>query len=203
MASDVRSRRAILRLVALTMAVLSPWRANALAQQVTRPQSQWFAIPNNAAFETGDTWAVNGQRYRLYGVQSCIRGTAYTAADGSKRDCGDASLGMLAGLVKAWRPFCAAIATSRQDSTNFVVCYADTPTPQGPQRVELGTALIASGFAFAALTQAGRPVSVPYLVAEQQAKAARAGLWAFPDTPNPNAVLLNALKNAPTTTQHR
>jgi hypothetical protein len=39
----------------------------------------------------------------------------------------------------------------------------DTPTPQGPQRVELGTALIASAFAFAALTQAGRWVSIPYL----------------------------------------
>jgi endonuclease YncB( thermonuclease family) len=69
--------------------------------------------------------------------------------------------------------------------TNFVVCYADTPTPQGLQRVELGTALIASGFAFVARTQEGRPVNFPYLVAEQEAKAARAGLWAFPDTPNP------------------
>ena len=127
----------------------------------------------------------------------------YTAADGSKRDCGDASLGMLTGLVKAWRPFCAAIATNPNGSTNFVVCYADTTTPQGSQRVELGTALIASGFAFAARTQEGRPVSFPYLVAEQEAKAARAGLWAFPDTPNPNAVLLNALKNVPPATRAR
>ena len=110
---------------------------------------------------------------------------------------------MLIGLVNAWRPLCAAIATSPHDSTNFVICYADTLTPQGLRRVELGTALIASGFAFAALTQAGRPVSVPYLVAEREAKAARAGLWAFPDTPNPNIVLLNALKNVPTATRAR
>jgi endonuclease YncB( thermonuclease family) len=185
------------------MATSSHWSATALAQTATQPRSQWAAIPGDAVFETGDTWAVNGQRYRLYGVQSCIRGTAYTAADGSKRDCGDASLGMLTGLVKAWRPFCAAIATNPNDSTNFVVCYADTPTPQGPQRVELGTALIASGFAFAALTQEGRPVSFPYLVAEREAEAARAGLWAFPDTPNPNTVLLNALKSAPSATQDR
>ena len=203
MASDVGQRRSALPFVALAMAASSHWGGAAIAQMATQPRSQWAAIPGDAVFETGDTWAVNGQRYRLYGVQSCIRGTFYTAAGGSKRDCGDASLGILTGLVKAWRPFCAAIATNPQRSTNFVVCYADTPTPQGLQRVELGTALIASGFAFAALTQAGRPVSVPYLVAEREAKAARAGLWAFPDVPNPNAVLLNALKNAPTTTQRR
>ena len=38
-------------------------------------QDQWFAFPTNAVFETGDTWAANGQRFRLYGVQSCLRGT--------------------------------------------------------------------------------------------------------------------------------
>jgi endonuclease YncB( thermonuclease family) len=203
MASDIPQRRAILPFVALAMAVSLQLRGPALAQQAMQSQSQWAAIPGDAVFETGDTWAVNGQRYRLYGVQSCIRGTAYTTADGSKRDCGDASLGMLTGLVKAWRPFCAAIATSPQDSTNFVVCYADTPTPQGSQRVELGTALIASGFAFAARTPEGRPVNFAYLVAEQDAKSARAGLWAFPDTPNPNAVLLNALRNVPIPSQAR
>jgi endonuclease YncB( thermonuclease family) len=203
MASEIRHCRAILPFVALAMVVSLHWRGTALAQSAQQAASQWFAIPNNAVFQTGDTWTVNGQRYRLYGVQSCIRGTAYSAADGSKRDCGDASLAMLTGLVKAWRPFCAAIATNPQDSTSFVICYADTTTPQGSQRVELGTALIASGFAFAALTQEGRPVSFPYLVAEQEAKAARAGLWAFPDTPNPNAVLLNALKSAPTAAQAR
>jgi endonuclease YncB( thermonuclease family) len=203
MASDIWHGRAILPFVGLAALVTLHCRGTALAQQAPQPQSRWAAIPGDAVFETGDTWAVNGRRYRLYGVQSCIRGTAYTAADGSKRDCGDASLGMLAGLVKAWRPFCAAIATSPRDSTNFVICYADTRTPQGSQRVELGTALIASGFAFAARTQDGRPVNLSYLVAEQEAKAARAGLWAFPDTPNPNAVLLNALKNVPTATKAR
>jgi endonuclease YncB( thermonuclease family) len=33
-----------------------------------------------------------------------------------------------------------------------------------------------------------------YWAAEPQAEDAKAGLWAFPDTPNPNDVLLHALK---------
>lgn len=39
---------------------------------------KWQPVATNTTFETGDTWVTNGQRFRLYGVQSCLRGTAYT-----------------------------------------------------------------------------------------------------------------------------
>ncbi len=157
----------------------------------------WQSVPRGAVFETGDAWSIGSDRYRLYGVQACLRGTAYTGADGRKRDCGDASLSMLAGLIRTLSPSCAPVARRPEVGTAFVVCYADTTSPGGRQRVDLGTALIASGFAFAALYPSGRPVNAAYLVAETQAKSGRTGLWASPDLPHPNVVLLKALHPAP------
>jgi endonuclease YncB( thermonuclease family) len=60
-------------------------------------------------------------------------------------------------------------------------------------RIDLGTALIATGFAFAALKPDGQPVHAPYFVAQLVAQRAKAGLWAFPDLPEPNAIILRAL----------
>ena len=157
----------------------------------------WRPVPREATFETGDTWRVGGDHYRLYGVQACLRGTAYTGPDGRKRDCGDASLSMLAGLIRTLSPSCAPVARRTEVSTAYVVCYADTNSPRGRQRVDLGTALIASGFAFAALDANGRPVNPGYFAAEMQAKSGRIGLWASPDLPHPNIVLLKALHAAP------
>jgi endonuclease YncB( thermonuclease family) len=59
--------------------------------------------------------------------------------------------------------------------------------------IDLGTALIATGFAFAALKPDGQPVHAPYFVAQLVAQRAKAGLWAFPDLPDPNAIILRAL----------
>ncbi len=73
----------------------------------TKP-SPWFPVPADAIFETGDTWTAGGKRYRLYGVQSCLRGTSFTNAKGVKRDCGEASLAMLVSLVRDLRPMCYA-----------------------------------------------------------------------------------------------
>ena len=157
----------------------------------------WRPVPREATFETGDTWRVGGDHYRLYGVQACLRGTAYTGPDGRKRDCGDASLSMLAGLIRTLSPSCAPVARRLDIGTAYVVCYADTTSPRGRQRVDLGTALIASGFAFAALDASGRPVNPEYFAAEMQAKNGRTGLWASPDLPHPNVVLLKALRAAP------
>ena len=157
---------------------------------------EWRAVPRDAVFETGDTWRVGSERYRLYGVQACLRGTVYTGQDGRKRDCGDASLTMATGLIRALSTPCAPVARRPEVSTAYVVCYADTKSPHGDQRVDLGTALIASGFAFAALDASGRPVNAAYSAAEAQAKSARAGLWAAPDLPYPNTVLLKALHAA-------
>ncbi len=157
---------------------------------------KWQPVATNTTFETGDTWVTNGQRFRLYGVQSCLRGTAYTGPDGHKHDCGDASMHMLVGLVRAWTPACTSVGVSAEVHTMFVVCYADAATSAGPQRIELGTALIASGFAFAALDASGGPVNLSYMVAERAARASKTGLWSATDLPNPNTLLLNAIRTA-------
>ncbi len=164
---------------------------SAVSKSITSAQQAWQPIPASAVFETGDTWNVDGQTYRLFGVQACIRGTSVTT-DNGKHDCGDLSLHMLTGLVKTWRPLCAVVGVN--SSIKYVVCYADIKVAGGRQRVELGTALISSGFAFAAQNSLGGPASIAYWAAEQEAEKAKAGLWAYPDLPNPNEVLLKALK---------
>lgn len=80
--------------------------------QGAAPSLQWQPIARNTIFETGDTWVTNGRRFRLYGVQSCLRGTAYKGPDGHKHDCGDASMCMLVGLVRSWSPQCSPVDES-------------------------------------------------------------------------------------------
>jgi endonuclease YncB( thermonuclease family) len=161
----------------------------------TAQTSPWAAIPENAAFETGDSWAIGGQRFRLYGVQACLRGTAFTNASGQKRDCGEASLAMLISLIRDYRPLCAPVLEGAPNTIRYVTCVA---APRGSQsagsRIDLGTALIVSGFAFAALQPDGKPVHLPYFVAELDAKRAKAGLWAFSDLPEPGPIILKALR---------
>lgn len=157
--------------------------------------SPWAAIPENAIFETGDSWIAGGQRFRLYGVQACLRGTAFTNASGQKRDCGEASLAMLISLIRDYRPLCAPVLEGAPNGIRYVTCVV---APKGSQsagsRIDLGTALIASGFAFAALQPDGKPVHLPYFVAELDAKRAKAGLWAFADLPEPGPIILKALR---------
>ncbi|MCP3468569.1 thermonuclease family protein [Bradyrhizobium sp. CCGUVB23] len=157
--------------------------------------SPWFPVPASAVYLTGDSWIDNGVTYRLYGVQSCIRGTSFTNARGVKRDCGEASLAMLIALTRDLRPQCYEAAKTPQARTVFVFCMAQRPNGTGMSaRVDLGTALIAMGYAFAALTPNCRPVHPPYLVAQQVAEKSRAGLWAFSDLPEPNAIIFGALR---------
>lgn len=147
-----------------------------------------FPIAGSAALETGDTWVQGGTRLRLYGVQACIRGTFFINRSGQRLDCGDASLAMLAALIKDTRPECIPIAQHPGVQT-FVTCFAAL---EG-RRVELGTMLITSGFAFAALKPDGSPVHPPYFVAEQVAKSNRRGLWAYSDVPHPGVAILRTL----------
>ena len=49
-----------------------------VAQSPHAKNSPWHAIPADAVYETGDTWSAGDIRYRLYGVQSCLRGTSFT-----------------------------------------------------------------------------------------------------------------------------
>lgn len=157
--------------------------------------SGWFPVPTSALYQTGDSWTERGATYRLYGVQSCLRGTSFTNAHGVPRDCGEASLAMLVALVRDLRPQCYAVAELPASRTVFVFCIAQPSGGAGAgSRIDLGTALIASGFAFAALTPEGSPVHAPYLAAQQVAQKARAGLWAFPNVPEPNAIIARALR---------
>jgi endonuclease YncB( thermonuclease family) len=158
------------------------------------PASRWFPVPANALYLTGDSWADAGVTYRLYGVQSCLRGTTFTNAHGLARDCGEASLAMLVALTRDLRPQCYDAAEQPATRTVFVFCVATRVTGAGAgSRIDLGTALIATGFAFAALKPDGQPVHAPYFVAQLVAQRAKAGLWAFADLPDPNAIILRAL----------
>lgn len=165
----------------------------ALAQTKASP---WFSVPADASYETGDTWTAGGKRYRLYGVQSCLRGTSFTNANGVKRDCGEASLAMLISLVRDLRPMCYAAANVDYGRTVLVFCFATMEQGNNKgSRVDLGTALISIGYAFASVTLGGIPIYVPYLIAERQAKSTKSGLWAFPDRPDPNAIILENYKS--------
>jgi endonuclease YncB( thermonuclease family) len=149
-----------------------------------------FEIPQaGVAFSTGDTWTQDGQVMRLYGVQACLRGTTFTNRAGVKTDCGEASLAYFAALVRDTKPRCAPVAKIDQPPAVLVVCSAHI----GAATLDLGTILITEGFAFAAFDNAAKPVYMPYLVAEILAKQSKAGLWAAPDLPHPNTILLRAV----------
>lgn len=183
------TRRHCVAAAALFVALATSVPAQPLPQR-----SPWFEIPTNATFETGDTWTVEGKRFRLYGVQSCLRQTSFTNEHDQKRDCGEASLAMLIALIRDLKPLCysAAIVGAQ---TQFVFCFG--VIPQGRDkgaRVDLGMSLVTLGYGFASLKLDGTPVHQPYLAAQQLAESSRAGLWAYPDFPEPNAVMLQAAR---------
>jgi endonuclease YncB( thermonuclease family) len=160
--------------------------------------SPWALIPETAVFETGDSWIAGGVRFRLYGVQACLRGTVVINASGQKRDCGEASLAMLVSLIRDFRPVCAPVLEGTPKDVRHVTCIAAPKTGKAAgSRIDLGTALIASGFGFAALQPDGKPVHMPYFVAELDAKRAKAGLWTFSDLPEPGPIILKALRASP------
>ena len=122
----------------------------------------------------------NGKRFRLYGVMACDRGRSFTNATGIKHDCGEASLAMLVSLIRDLNPVCTEVAMDEKAGVTHVICLAlpDRGAAKG-SRIDLGTALISSGFGFAARDMSGRPVHGEYSVAEEVAKRNKAGLWAF------------------------
>jgi endonuclease YncB( thermonuclease family) len=181
-------------LFAITLTPLAA--AGVAAAQTAAPR--WYPVPAQVQYLTGDSWSDGGTTYRLYGVQSCLRGTSFTNAHGLRRDCGEASLAMLIALTRDLKPQCYDAASLPQSRTALVFCVAARAEGAGAgSRIDLGTALIATGFAFAALKPDGKPVHEPYLIAQNVAQQARAGLWAFGDLPDPNAIILRALRQAP------
>lgn len=149
----------------------------------------YFELRQGVTLETGDTWIDDGRTYRLYGVQSCLRGTYYTNRTGVARDCGEASLVVLAAFIRDTNPVCAAVAQA--GSTTYVACYGLV----AGNRMDLAVMLVSSGFAFAALDASGLPIHPEYAVIEQDARERRAGLWQFDDVQHP-AILLSRNTNA-------
>ncbi|MER8473648.1 thermonuclease family protein [Mesorhizobium sp. M1328] len=132
-----------------------------------------FAVSKSAQLLTGDTWRDGDDLFRLYGVQSCIRGTSAEEPNGNKIDCGNTSLAHLAALFDSAAVTCQPVGYAL-DKAVFVVCGAQL----NGETIDVGTALIATGYAFAATTAKGKAVNENYLVAEINAKMKRAGLWA-------------------------
>jgi endonuclease YncB( thermonuclease family) len=177
--------------------ILAGWLAAGVAHPQTAPV-QHASIPifdfpqSGVEFETGDTWRFSNQTFRLYGVQSCIRGTTFTNSVGVKKDCGEASLAYAAALIRDVRPRCTAIAQAGAPPVIYTVCAAHV----GQNTLDLGTILITEGWAFAATDGNGKPIKFDYAVAEREAQKARRGLWAAPDLPDPTQILLNAAGSA-------
>lgn len=180
-----------MRVFALCTSLLLPIGPS-LAQS-TPPAADDAAAPitidQTATLETGDTLLQNGVRYRLWGVQACLPGTTATLANGQEEDCGTVSRTGLSALLADAETVCFEIARSEWKGQPYA--FTSCSMRVGEQEVELGTALIASGLAFAALTPQGEPVHPPYAAAEVAAKADRNGLWGAKLFVHPAQALLN------------
>ena len=147
--------------------------------------NKFAPFPSTAQFETGDSWIAGGKRYRLYGLQACLRGTSVTIAPGAKRDCGELNLIMAQAIIRDSKPVCTTIR--ELDANNMlVVCRTTT----GKTGYDLATYMIAQGWGFAAVSSSGELAVPGYRLVEQGAREAREGLWAYSDLPHPASILL-------------
>lgn len=152
-----------------------------------------FPIPKGVIYLTGDSWDQGGTVVRLFGVQSCIRGTTLKTENG-EIDCGEISMAFLANFMKSSPTKCQGIIQTESPPLYHVICKSTV----GDNEVDLGTALILKGFAFAMNDSGGKPVNIQYYIAEQEAKEKRAGLWKFDKFPHPNAIIkaaVNGIQN--------
>ena len=102
---------------------------------------------------------------------------------------------MLVALIRDLKPMCYTAAEQVQSHIKFVFCMASPTSGHATgTRIDLGTALIASGFAFASIAADAKPVHQPYLVAQAVAQKSKSGLWQYADLPDPNLILLRALR---------
>ncbi|MBE0579975.1 thermonuclease family protein [Devosia sp.] len=143
----------------------------------------YFDLSPGVTLTTGESWSDGAENFRLYGIQSCIRSTTYTNGAGQVADCGEASLAMFAAYIKDTKPVCAPVIVLHE--LTYVMCYATV----GSDQLDLGTLLVSSGFAFAALDRDGLPYSASYAVAEQTAREGKRGLWQFSDVQHPAIAL--------------
>ena len=159
--------------------------ASAAAFSVQPAQAEpVFSVTSPIIYDTGDSWSQQGRRYRLYGVQACIRGTVFVSAGGAKGDCGAASMAMLAGVFESLQVNCTPIAVS-QDGATIVICAGVS----NDRPLDIGGAMISSGFAFAAEKPDGAPVNLAYFASEIRAKSDHAGLWSATSFTHPVQML--------------
>ena len=154
-----------------------------LTPATAAPPEGYFELKPGVTLESGDSWQDGGRRFRLFGVQACLRGTVYTDRSGAHRDCGEASLAVFAAYIADTHPVCAQVWQSA--GTVFVSCYATI----GADRLDLANLMISSGFAFASLDGRGLPYHTPYAVVEQAAREKNVGLWQFDDVQHPALLL--------------
>lgn len=150
------------------------------AEPASAQQRHWAPIAPGTVFESGESWVSNGKRFRLYGVRACEHGRSFTNTAGVKHDCGEASLAMLVSLIRDLSPVCTEVAKDEKAGVTHVICLAlpDRGAGKG-SRIDLGTALISSGFGFAAKDAAGNPIHREYAVAEEVARRSKVGLWGY------------------------
>ena len=143
----------------------------------------YFDLTSGVSLVSGETWIQDGSKYRLYGVQACLRGTFYSVSKAEHLDCGESSIAVFAAYIKDTTPICAPVAKVKD--LTYVSCYATVKQV----RLDLGNLLITTGWAFASLDEKGAPYQMQYLVTEQTAKDRHAGLWQFPDVQHPSLIL--------------
>ncbi|WP_192799412.1 thermonuclease family protein [Brucella anthropi] len=171
-----------------TIAIMSCINMARAAEAPALPNAEPLRVSDRVQIITGDTWRDRDRLYRLYGVQSCLRGTIAVGKGGSKIDCGNVSLAHLAAIFSSSPVTCQPIGFA-QDEAVFVVCGADMKG----ETVDLGTALISTGNAFAATDAKGNAVVPSYLVAEISAKMNTTGLWSG-QFQHPKEVLLKSTR---------
>ncbi|SMH26224.1 thermonuclease family protein [Mesorhizobium australicum] len=154
-----------------------------LTPATAAPPEGYFELKPGVTLESGDSWRDGDQHFRLFGVQACLRGTAYTDRSGARHDCGEASLAVFAAYIADTGPVCAQVAKSA--GAVLVSCYATI----GADRLDLANLMISSGFAFASLDGRGLPHHTPYAVVEQAAREKKVGLWQFDDVQHPALLL--------------
>lgn len=124
------------------------------------------------------------------------KGKKFNNSYGVSNDCGEASIAVLVSLIRDLGPKCHTVVEDVAQRTRFVICMATIQKgPAAGARIDLGTALIIQGYGFAARAADGSIVHPAYGVAESQAEQRKAGLWAFPDFPNPSKIISQSLKS--------
>ncbi len=144
----------------------------AAANEAASPSDIWTMRPSHIL--DGHRWVEGGRTFELYGVGPCEQGRALSDDIGRTAECRVLATARLAALFSTAGVTCRAVDKAIDVGVVPVVCVVEL----GDDKFDLGMALIAGGYGFAALGDDGRPVVKNYLVAELSAKVDRQGIWA-------------------------